>query len=114
MAWQDTIKAAHLAVTDEVSHYWRLKSDRYFVWAEDGVNDLEADNMHSERAITGTTDLYTKIEDDPWREQIEAAFEAAGIAWYRNSVQYEDETGYIHTEWVWEVLDTGENQIRQA
>ena len=114
MAWQDTIKAAHLAVTDEVSHYWRLRSDRYFVWAEDGVNDLEADNVHSERAITGTTDLYTKIEDDPWREQIEAAFEAAGIAWYRNSVQYEDEAGYIHTEWVWEVLDDGADKVRQA
>lgn len=107
MSWQATIKAAHLSVTDAVSHYRRLKSDRYFVWAEDGTNDLEADDLHTERAITGTTDLYTKIENDPWREAIEEAFEQYGIVWYQNSVQYEEETGYIHTEWVWEVLDDG-------
>lgn len=107
MSWQAVIKAAHLSVTDAVSHYRRLKSDRYFVWAEDGTNDLEADDLHTERAITGTTDLYTKTENDPWREAIEAAFEQYGIVWYQNSVQYEEETGYIHTEWVWEVLDDG-------
>lgn len=109
MSWQATIKAAHLSVTDAVSHYRRLKSDRYFVWAEDGTNDLESDDLHTERAITGTTDLYTKIENDPWREAIETAFEQYGIVWYQNSVQYEEETGYIHTEWVWEVLDDGED-----
>ena len=111
MSWQDTIKAAHLAVTDEVSHYWRLRSDRYFVWAEDSANDLIADDRHTARAVTGTTDLYTKIEDDPWREELERQFDIAGISWYRSSVQFEDETGYIHTEWVWEVLDTGENTL---
>ncbi len=32
MAWYDTIKAAHLDVTDAVSHAKRLQSSRYFVW----------------------------------------------------------------------------------
>ena len=114
MSWVKKIIDAHLAVTDKVSRYRRLKSDRYFVWAEDGTNDLVSDGSHAERAIVGTTDLYTKIEDDPWREELEAAFEAAGIPFYRNSVQYEEETGYIHTEWVWEVVDDGSDQIQQA
>ncbi|MFR0798465.1 MAG: hypothetical protein ACLSHJ_06790 [Oscillospiraceae bacterium] len=53
------------AVTDAVSHTARLKSERYFVWQEDGSNALSADNGHAEGAVTGTTDLFTKLEFDP-------------------------------------------------
>ena len=105
MSWQDTIIAAHTAVTDAVSHYERLKSDRYFVWQEEGSTDLEAEGRHAERAMRGTTDLFTKIENDPWAEALEESFDGKGIAWYLNSVQYEEETGFIHTEWVWEMLN---------
>ena len=111
MSWKNVIIDAHRSVADSVSHYRRLKSDRYFVWAEDGTNDLSSDGVHTERAVVGTTDLYTKIEFDPWVDELEAAFEAAGISYYRNSVQYEEETGYIHTEWVWEVPVDGDDQI---
>ena len=103
MTWQERIVAAHLAVTDAVSHSLRLKSERYFVWQEDGANDLEADGVHAEKSVSGTTDLFTKQEFDPWKEQFEAALDAAGIAWYLNSIQYEEDTGFTHYEWVWEV-----------
>lgn len=111
MSWVKKIIDTHLAVTDQVSRYRRLKSDRYFVWAEDSTNDLVSDGAHIERAIIGTTDLYTKTEDDPWADELETAFEAAGIPYYRNSVQYEEETGYIHTEWVWEVPVDGDDTL---
>lgn len=104
MRWQEQIVAAHLAVTDAVSHSLRLESERYFVWQEDGGNSLEADNAHAEKTVTGTTDLFTKLEFDPWRDQFEAALDDAGIAWYLNSIQYEEETGFTHYEWVWEVV----------
>lgn len=105
MNWFDRIVAAHTAVTDSVSHRYRLKSDRYFVWQEDGVNDLEADGRHIERAVTGTTDLYTKRENDPWKEAFEASMDnAPTIAWHLNSIQFEEDTGFTHYEWVWEVL----------
>ena len=68
MKWYEKIIAVHLAVTDQVSHAEHMKSDRYFVWQEDGANDLEADGLHVERAITGSTDLFTKQEFDPWKE----------------------------------------------
>lgn len=103
MSWIEKIIEAHTAVTNAVSHYARLKSDRYFVWAEDARNDLISDGIHSETAIQGTTDLYTKIEADPWAEEIEKSLDAMGIAWYKSSVQYEEDTGYIHHEWIWEV-----------
>lgn len=104
MKWYEKIIAAHRAVTDEVSRAEKMKSDRYFVWQEDGANDLEADGLHAERAVTGSTDLFTKQEFDPWKEEFEKALEAAGIAWSYNSFQYEEETGFYHHEWYWEVV----------
>lgn len=104
MTWCEKIVAAHTAVTDAVSHNERLKSDRYFVWGETGANDLEAGNIHAEKSVTGYTDLYTKIEFDPWKDQIEESFDKYGIFWSLNSVQYEEETGFTHYEWYWSVV----------
>lgn len=104
-AWHEKIVEAHLAVTDQVSHAQRLKSDRYFVWQEDGANDFTAGSVHAEKAVTGSTDLFTKQEFDPWKTKFEAALDAApDIAWTTESVQYEEETGFFHHEWAWEVL----------
>ena len=103
MKWYERIIAAHRAVTDAVSHAARVKSERYFVWQEDGANDLAGDNGHGERVVTGTTDLYTKQELDPWADALGESFDAHGIAWALNSVQYEADTGFTHYEWVWEV-----------
>lgn len=105
MSWKDHIVAAHLAVTDAVRHAHAMKSDRYFVWQEDGANDLIVGGIHAEKAVIGTTDLFTKKEFDPWKEELEAAFDASPyIFWKLNSVQYEEETGFYHYEWVWEAI----------
>lgn len=104
MTWYEKIVAAHTAVTDAVSHNERMKSDRYFVWGEMGQDDLEASNIHAEKAVTGYTDLYTKIEFDPWKDQLEESFDKYGIFWSLNSVQYEEETGFTHYEWYWSVV----------
>ena len=107
MTWYETIIAAHTAVTDAVSHGRRMKSSRYFVWQEDGANDLEANGAHAEQAVSGTTDLFTKQEFDPWVRELGARLDDFGIAWYLNPVQYEEDTGFWHYEWVWEVLESG-------
>ena len=104
MVWYDTVIAAHTAVTDAVSHFERLNSDRYFVWQEDGSNGIVGDDRHVEGAVTGTTDLFTKREFDPWKEEFEESMDNIGMAWYLNSVQYEEDTGFIHYEWVWSVI----------
>lgn len=105
MNWVDKIIAVHTAVTDQVSHRGRLKSERYFVWQEDGANDFVADEQHCARAITGTTDLFTKQEFDPWVEAFESSLNnCQGLVWRLNSIQYEEDTGFTHYEWVWEVL----------
>lgn len=104
MSWYEKIIKVHTDVTDAVSHGGRMKSDRYFVWQEDGADDLIVDGIHAEKLVTGSTDLFTKQEFDPWKEAFELALDAAGeICWYLNSVQYEPDTGYWHYEWRWEV-----------
>ena len=88
--WAQRIIAAHLAVTDAVSHC--------------GADDFEADGVHAEKAVTGSTDLFTKQEFDPWRDELEAAFDATEIVWSLNNCQFEEETGFWHYEWDWEVF----------
>lgn len=109
MTWYEAIIAAHTAVTDQVSHIERMQSDRYFVWQEDGRNDLVADGGHTERVVTGSTDLFTRQEFDPWVKAFETALDALGIAWSFSSFQKETDTGFLHYEWNWEVLDSGDD-----
>lgn len=86
-----------------VSHY-RAKDKSapgYIVWAEDTSGDLvSANNRHVAAVIQATVDLYTAKEYDDTANLIEEALGAEGLAYYLNSVQYEDETGLIHIEWV--------------
>lgn len=111
MTWYEKIIDAHLAVTTAVSHYERLTSERYFVWQEDGANDLVADNRHVEGAMTGTTDLFTKEEFDPWAKTFQNAMNDRGISWTLTSVQHEEDTGFTHFEWSWEVMGDGDHSV---
>ena len=104
MSWQETIIAAHTAVTEAVSHARRLQSDRYFVWQEDGSNDLAAGIARGERAMTGATDLYTKVEFDPWGDALGESLSGFGISWSLVLVEYEEDTGFYHWSWDWEVV----------
>lgn len=103
MSWYKTVIAVHTAVTDAVSHGKRLNSERYFVWQEERGDDFEADGRHAERGMSGTTDLFSKQEFDPWKDAFEAQLNASPLSWYLNSVQFEEDTGFWHWEWVWGV-----------
>lgn len=101
MTWYEEVIAVHTAVTDAVSHGQRLKSNRYFVWQEDGAADFQAGNRHAEKAVTGSTDLFTKREFDPWKDEFEASLNNSRLSWRLESVQFEEDTGFWHYEWVW-------------
>lgn len=73
------------------------------VWAEDDRLDLEADNKHVEKGVQGTIDYFTKTEFDGKTDTIEAQLDTMGVNWYLNSIQYEQDTGLIHYEWVWTI-----------
>lgn len=101
----DTIKTALTALTEATYHYHAPPNSAapYIVWAEDAGNDFESDNLHTENADQGTIDLYTLQENDPLIESIPAALNGIECVWYKNSTQYEEDTGLIHVEWVFEV-----------
>ena len=103
-AWARILIDAHNAVAPgRVSHAARMKSDRYLVWTEDDRNDLNADNRHAERAVTGVSELFTKQEFDRWEDALGEAFDEAGIFWEKTGVTYEPDTGFFHHTWDWTV-----------
>ena len=106
-----SLKTLLLAIGPPVFRYFATgQTGNYIVWAEDGEGDtVHADGRKVERAITGTIDYFTKTENDPVVKQIEDVLDSDdGISWYLNSVQYEQDTGYVHFEWVWEVDGSGQ------
>lgn len=112
MTCLDCVKNALLTVSKNVGHYQALKATApYIVWAEDGQSDtVWANNRMLGQVIQGTIDLYTKKENDPLFQAVQKALNAAEISFRLNSVQHEDDTGYIHFEWVFEV-DNGNDQL---
>lgn len=103
----DQLKAALEATGLPFAHYgWSAAPDGdYGVFAEDGANDFESDDRHSERALQGTVDYYTRDDTAAPRNAVEDALCSVwNCAWYLNSIQYEADTGYIHYEWVFEVV----------
>ena len=106
MAWTDPLRDALLTVTSNTHHYGPPEdvTGNYIVWAEDGQADaVHADNRMQEQTLTGTADYFTKDEYDPNVQKIQKAMSDAGISWRLESVQHEDDTGYTHHEWVWEM-----------
>lgn len=101
----ETVMDALLTVTENVGHYTAYdNSDRYIVWAEDGESaEFLADNSKPGNTIEGTIDYFTKTEDDENIGLIPQALNRAGVWWRLNSVQYEDETRFIHYEWLFRV-----------
>ena len=106
MTGLDALRDALTPLTDRAYHYHAPAREKppYIVWAEDGANVFNGDNHHAETATQGTIDLYSLDEDDPLRSGIEETLDDLPCCgWYLNSVQYEEDTGLIHWEWVFEV-----------
>ena len=82
----------------------------YGVYGEDfGDNQFNADGRYGERAIRGSVDWFTRTDDLTAFNAIETCFkdiqntEQGVFSWYLNTVQYEDNTHFLHYEWIVEV-----------
>lgn len=107
MANLNDLKSALLTVTSQVFHGFPPQNvmGSYIVWAEDGeVEAVWSSNKRRLAVKTGTVDFFTKAENDPDMQKIEAALDSIRIGWRLNSIQYEPDTGYIHYEWRWEMI----------
>lgn len=87
---------------------WSKASAEYMtdhgVWAEDNDNTLMADNRHGEGITQGSIDYYTRSDNGEAKAIIEAALNAFDIAYGLNSIIYEEDTGFIHYEWIFEAV----------
>lgn len=88
-----------------VNHYEALeKPDAYIVWAEDNQGAAQwADGRMKNQVIQGAIHYFTKTEYDPMVEEIQNALNGDHVSFRLNSIQYEDDTKYIHYEWIFEV-----------
>lgn len=101
----ERVRDALLSVTENVGHYEAMEqTDKYVVWAEAReARSIQSDNTKEGQTIEGTIDYFTKDDNDSAPDAFQSAFNAAGFAWMLNQVQYEEETRYIHYEWIFQV-----------
>ena len=100
------LRDALLEVVPDVFHYeaW-AKPNKYIVWAEDTeLDSLNADDQKEEQVIQGTIDYFTKIEYDTNVKLIQEKLNSTEISWRLNSIQYEEDTKFIHYEWLFELI----------
>lgn len=80
----------------------------YGVYGQYGADQFEANNRYGESLIRADVDWYTRTDDEVEKDAIEACFkelqDSNAFAWYLNTVQYEEDTGFIHYEWNVELL----------
>ena len=88
-----------------VAHFgWEtegLPMGDYIVYSENSMDDLEANGLHIERATVGTVDLFTRDYSDDAKDPVEQALSGLpGIVWQLETIQFEEETRYVHYSWM--------------
>lgn len=99
------VKEALLKVTDNVGHYEPNDGTKsHIVYAEDSSNNFNGDNFVMAQSLQGTIDLY-ELGKGGMADKVQEALNKAEIAFYLNSVQFENSEprNFIHYEWVFEV-----------
>lgn len=101
----DVIRDALLTVSGRVFPFMPPKDKvyPYLVYDFDNTIELQANNMVLEQAMQGTVDLYSENAADPLFYKVQTALRQAGVAWYFNTKQVEDDRDktVFHYEWVW-------------
>lgn len=77
-------------------------ADNYGVIAIDGQNALRGGDKTAEKVTEGTIDWFTRTPASAIPGGVESMLDRLGASWYLNSVQYEEDTGLLHYEWVWQ------------
>lgn len=75
------------------------------VYAEDGERALFANNRRAERVLEGTIDLFTRDDTGAAKRNVEEALDKYDVKFRLESIQYEQDSGFIHYEWVFNVLE---------
>ena len=85
---------------------WKTRPNGNFgtVQLDFEAEDDDGDDCHQDRAWEGSVDLFTHGKEMLIVAAVESALESVcGGSWYLNSEQYEQETGLIHREFVFQI-----------
>lgn len=96
------LRAALEATGYPVAEYaWSVApAGDYIVYGADGGADFLAGNTHAETGTTGTVDLFTRDPSPTPRQTVETALRSVrAMTWALNTIQFEEDSGYIHLEW---------------
>lgn len=87
------------------AHYAWSKAPEgdYGTYSENNGDDLIADGIHIEKGTVGYINYFTRDDSGAPKTTIENALNELRIPWNLNTVQYENDTGYIHYEWEFSV-----------
>ena len=84
----------------------------YGVVSADGQDEFRADaDPVAEKMLTGYVDVYVKAADPDPTDDVEGAMRAIGVWFSMESIQLEQETGFLHFEWRWKDMT---NTVRKA
>lgn len=89
----------------EFAHFaWSsAPSGDYGIYAEDGMPQFNADDRRAEHLIHAYVSLYTRDDTGATQELVEDLFDQLQdeevFAWSVNTIQYENQTKFIHIEW---------------
>lgn len=77
----------------------------YGVYAEEDESVFRTNNRHSEKTTIVYVNLFTRDDSGITKDTVELYFKSleessVTFAWYLNTIQYEEETKFIHIEWV--------------
>lgn len=102
----DKLETALMATGYAWAHYaWSHAPEGDFgTWGEEGANILRADDRSNLRATRYSIHYFTRDASPTPREAIEAALDGIPCAWSLDYLDFEEDTGYIHYEWVAEVI----------
>lgn len=100
MAMADLVTALTGTGYQFAHHAWsKAPSGDYGTYSEYSGEDLRADEKHVERGTEVYINYFTRDDTSTPRTMIETALNNLNVPWYLNTIQYENDTGYIHYEW---------------
>ena len=113
--YEALVAALKLTDTPVAEYGWKTRPEGayYVVQLDFESGQLNGDGEKLERSWEGSLDLfYPKLtdRDDLIEETEEILAEIFGSSWELNSIQYESGTGLFHVEWVFEAMDTPQDE----
>jgi len=113
--YEALVAALKLTDTPVAEYGWKTRPEGayYVVQLDFESGQLNGDGEKLERSWEGSLDLfYPKLtdRDDLIEETEEILAEIFGSSWELNSTQYESGTGLFHVEWVFEAMDTPQDE----